>query len=127
MPSSKGPDDARLSVDYRHDEPRRARLVERLRRLPINERIELFRFLEEMAEHGLDDPADRVTLDSRYEASSMQVGTRRLWIGVAIDQHARPPKPTWLLIVQRKAPGRDALFREATHALDPINPHRQDH
>jgi hypothetical protein len=127
MPSSQGLGDEGFIVDYRRDEPRRTRLVERLRKLPINERIELFRFLEEVAEHGLDDPANRVTLDSRYEASSMQIGTRRLWIGFVIDQHARPPKPMWLLIVQRKAPGRDALFRAATHALNLINPHRQDH
>jgi hypothetical protein len=127
MPSSKEPDDARLSVDYRHDEPRRARLVERLRKLSTTEKIELFRFLEEVAEHGLDDPAERITLNGRYEASCMQVGTRRLWVGFVVDQHATPPKPMWLLSVQRKAPGHDALFREATHALDLINPHRQDH
>lgn len=118
---------AQLRVRPRTDVPARIALDSQIDALSRTEWLELDAKLQSLGRTGLNEPAPRVTLNGRYEASVHPVPGTRYWLGIVVDMQAGPPKPALMLRLSSRAFGRDRLFHDARDALDLLNPTRQDH
>lgn len=113
-----------IEVRLRADEPGRRSVLVELDRGEALWKDDFYHLFDLLAAGGLDDDAERVTLDQRYEASWRRVPDSRWFASFVYDPSSRL---IVVLALTRQRPERSRLFAEACKALDLVNPVREDH